>query len=175
MKTIVLGILILSSLSLTAQSLPPVHGIAVSGRSIKLPEEVKGKIAVLVIGFTRNSSAPTEAWAGRFRADFNQSGDVVVLRLPFLEEVPRIFRGLARSGVAKSAGQDRDRVVPIFESEATFKHLVQYSKPDDAYILVLDRAGTICGVFSGDVATQYSGARERVSRLLLVRSDPPAQ
>jgi hypothetical protein len=152
------------------QSLPLVHGTSVSGRPVQLPSDLKGKVAVLVIGFSRNSSFPVAAWASRFKADFGHDGDSVVLRLPFLEEVPRIFRGLAKSSVDKSADQDRDEVVPIFESEAAYKQLVHYSKPDDAYVLVVDGNGAIRGVFTGDVGNQYQSAHDQVARLLQDRA-----
>jgi hypothetical protein len=155
------------------QNLPPVHGTSVNGRTIQLPSDLKGKVAVLVIGFSRNSSSPVAAWASMFKTDFGHDGNPVVLRLPFLEEVPRMFRGLAKSGVDKSAGQDRDEVVPIFESEATYKQLVHYSKPDDAYVLVIDRIGAIRGIFTGDVSNQYSSAHDRVARLLQDRAVKP--
>jgi hypothetical protein len=173
MRIAALTLLCLVLLPLKAQVPPQIHGTAVSGRAHVLPDELKGRVAVLVLGFTRNSSLPAGAWAGKFKADFSRNPDVAVLQLPFLEEVPRMFRGMAKSGVEKSAGQDRDTVIPIFESEATFKQLVHYAKPDDAYILVLDRTGAIRGVFSGQVATQYADARERVSHLLLKPSVAP--
>jgi hypothetical protein len=173
MRTIGLVLLCLSGLVLKGQTLPTIHGTSVSGREIELPNDVKGKVAVLVVGFTRNSSSPVAAWASKFKADFSHGGDLVVLRLPFLEDVPRLFRGLAKSGVEKSAGQDRDEVVPIFESEAAYKQLVHYSKPDDAYVLVIDRSGAIRDVFAGDVGNQYSGARDRVAHLLQARAVAP--
>ncbi|NYF90403.1 hypothetical protein HDF08_002505 [Edaphobacter lichenicola] len=166
-------VLCLSCIMLQAQTLPQVHGTAVSGHAHVLPDELKGKVAVLIVGFTRGSSEPAGAWANRFRTDFSHNGELVVLRLPFLEDVPKLFRGLAKSGVERSAGQDRDEVIPIFESEAVFKQLVHYSTPDDAYILILDRAGGIQGLFSGDMATRYAGAKEQIGRLLLKRSVAP--
>jgi hypothetical protein len=169
------GLLLLcvSALAIEAQTLPPIHGVAVDGREITLPDAAKGRVAVLIIGFTRGSSVPVARWASRFNTDFSPGERPLILRLPFLEEVPKMFRGLAKSGVEKSAGQDRGEVVPIFESEATYKKLVHYSMPDDAYILVLDRAGAIRGVFTGDVGRQYGDVRDRVSHLLLDRAVAP--
>jgi hypothetical protein len=164
------------SLTLSAQILPAVHGTSVSGRPVTLPDQVKGKIAVLVIGFSRGSAAPTGAWATRLKTDFARNPDVTIFRLPFLEEVPRMFRGLATSGVSKSAGpDDRDAVVPVFESEAAFKRLVKYSKPDDAYILVLDRTGQIRLLSGGDAETEYAGVRERTYQLLREQPNPGNQ
>ncbi len=128
---------------------------------------------MLIVGFARNSSVPAVAWASRFKGDFSHAGDLAVLRLAFLEEVPRVFRGLARAGVERSAGQDRDEVMPIFESEAIYKQLVHYSKPDDAYVLVVDRTGAIRGLFTGDVGNQYAKAHDCVDHILQERAVMP--
>src|ERR1700692_4911902 len=94
------------SITSSAQTLPVVHGTSVSGKSVNLPDQIKGRTGVLVIGFSRGSSAPAAAWAMRLKADFGRNPDVVIFRLAFLEEVPRLFRGLATAGVKKSASPD---------------------------------------------------------------------
>jgi hypothetical protein len=167
------AVLLSVSITLSAQTLPVVHGTSVGGRPVTLPDQAKGKIAVLVIGFSRGSAAPAGAWATQLKTDFARNADVAVFRLPFLEEVPRMFRGLAMSGVNKSAGpDDRDTVVPVFESEAAFKRLVKYSKPNDAYILLVDRTGQIRLLSSGDLQTEYAGVRDRIHQLLREQPNP---
>jgi hypothetical protein len=167
MKALFFAVLLSVSSTLSAQALLVVHGTSVSGRPVTLPDQVKGKIAVLVLGFSRGSSAPTGAWAARLKTDFARNPNVAIYRLPFLEEVPRMFRSMATSGVNKSAGtDDRDTVVLVFESEAAFKRLVKYSKPNDAYILVVDRIGQIRLLSNGDLESQYAAVRDRVNQLL---------
>jgi hypothetical protein len=173
MKALFFAVLLSVSGALSAQALPVVRGTSVSGRPVTLPDQVKGKIAVLVIGFSRGSSAPTGAWAARLQTDFARNPNAAIFRLAFLEEVPRVFRGLATSGVGKSAGTDgRDTVVVVFESEAAFKRLVQYSKPNDAYMLVVDRIGQIRLLASGDLESQYAAVRDRVNQLLREQRNP---
>jgi hypothetical protein len=173
MKLAGLVLLCLSGLTLRPQMLPPIQGTAVSGRAFHLPKDMEGKVLLLIVGFTRDSSAPVSAWASRFREDFSHGGDPAVLRLAFLEDVPRLFRGLAKAGVERSAGQDREEVLPIFESEAIYKQLVRYSRPDDAYVLVVDRTGAIRGVFTGDVGSHYQRARDCVNHILQDRAVVP--
>ena len=147
-----------------------------SGHPVSLPDQVKGKTTVLVIGFSRGSSAPTSEWARRLKADFAGSPDFALFRLAFLEEVPHIFRRVAIAGVARSASlDDQDTVVSVFESEASFKHLLAYSKPDDAYILVLDRNAVICLVSNGNVESEYAAVRRQVSQLIGNRPSPPSK
>jgi ATP10 protein len=173
MKTTLFAVLISVSVSSSAQMLPVVRGTSVSGQPVTLPDQAKGKVAVLVIGFSRGSSSPAGAWATRIKSDFARNSNVAIFRLAFLEEVPHMFRGLAIAGVRKSAGaDDQDTVVPVFESEAVFKRLVKYWKPDDAYILVVDRNTEIRLLSSGDVQAKYVGVQDCVNHLLGEQPNP---
>lgn len=44
-----------------------LEGQSLSGKPIALPDDARGKIALLVIGFTKKSGQATGAWAQRFR------------------------------------------------------------------------------------------------------------
>jgi hypothetical protein len=167
MKTVLFAVLMSAATASWAQPLPAVHGTSVSGHPIALPEQAAGKVAVLIVGFSRGSSVPVGEWATRLKADYGRNPNVVIFRLPFLEEVPRMFRGLAMSGVVKSAGSDdRDTVVPVFEAEAAFKRVVKYSNSNAAYILVVDRTGEIRQLSSGDLQSSYGRVRDSVNGLL---------
>jgi ATP10 protein len=173
MKTTLFAVLVSVSITPSAQVLPVVRGTSVSGHPVTLPDQAKGKVAVLVIGFSRGSSTPTGAWATRLKSDFGRNSNVAIFRLAFLEEVPHMFRGLAMTGVRKSAGvDDQGTVVPVFESEAVFKRLVKYWKPDDAYILVVDRNTEIRLLSSGDVQEKYVGVQDCVNQLLGEQPNP---
>jgi hypothetical protein len=61
----------------------------------------------------------------------------------------------------------RDHFVPILQGEAELKKLVNYHEPDDAYLVVLDRAGRIDGQVHGTLTDAgYSRLRAEVQSLL---------
>jgi len=49
---------------------PRIQGETFAGRKVQLPEDVRGKVGVLIFGFTKASSKPTGAWAKKISADF---------------------------------------------------------------------------------------------------------
>ncbi len=141
-----LGCLALVSTSM-AQSLPQMpraEGDSLAGNRVVLPGAAAGKVAVLIFGFTKASKVPTGAWATKIRADFGTRSSFEIYQLPVLEDVPRFIRGMVISGIRKGVPENqRDHFVPILQGEADLKKLVSYREPDDAYLIILDRAGNI--------------------------------
>ena len=136
--------LVASSIAQSAPRMPRIEGESLAGHKINLPEAAAGKVAVLVFGFTKASKEPTGAWAERLQAEFGSRSDFELYQLPVLEDIPRLFRGMVISGIRKGVAENkRDHFVPILQGEVALKKLVQYREPDDAYLVVLDRAGNI--------------------------------
>ena len=131
----------------TAQAVQPmsrIEGESLAGNKVVLPDAAKGKVAVLIFGFTKASKGPTTAWGKKLNAGFADQSDFVLYQLPVLEDVPRLIRGMVISGIRKGVPENlREHFVPIVAGEAQLKKLVNYKEPDDAYLIVLDRSGQI--------------------------------
>jgi hypothetical protein len=142
---------LLNSLSAqTARSMPRIEGDSFAGHKIVLPEAAAGNVAVLIFGFTKASKVPTSAWADKLQAEFGTRPGFDLYQLPVLEDVPRLFRGMVISGIRKGVSENkRDHFVPILQGEAGLKRLVDYKEADDAYLVILDRAGNIAQQIHG--------------------------
>lgn len=154
--------------NLAAQQFPRLQEENLAGNQVVLPDAASGKVAVLVMGFTRASKTPTEAWAKRILSDFGKTADFELYQLPVLEEVPHFIRGMVISGIKKGVPENlRVNFIPVLHNEASLKTLVGYKEPDDAYIVVLDRSGKIACQTHGATPDQgYPGLRAQVERLL---------
>ena len=129
-----------------AQQFPRLQEQNLNGQQVVLPEAASGKIAVLVLGFTRSSQNPCGAWAKRVLDDFGKSSGVVLYQLPVLEDAPRPLHGMIVSGIKKGVPENvRGTFVPVMHDEAALKKLVGWSESsaDDAYVILLDRNGAI--------------------------------
>jgi hypothetical protein len=124
--------------------MPKTEGESLSAHKVVLPDATAGKVAVLIFGFTKASKGQTSAWAGKLEPDFVARVDFDLYQLPVLEDVPRLFRGMVISGIRKGVAENkRDHFVPVLQGEEDLKKLVHYKDPDDAYLVILDRAGNI--------------------------------
>lgn len=168
-RVVFVGLLAISAAAQTAQ-MPAVEGESLSGSKVALPDAAKGKVAVLIFGFTKASKTPTRAWAEKISSDFATQNEFALYELPVLESVPGFIRGMVISSMKKGVPESRrDHFVPLLHSESELKKLVNYKEPDDAYLVMLDRSGQIIeqkhGPFSdptfGQLRTDIQSALSR--------------
>jgi hypothetical protein len=141
-----LAILSVAAFAMSARSetLPRLAGESLSGKEVVLPNDAHGKIALLVIGFTKKSSHATQAWEQRFKKDFGNDQRYVVYPVAVLEDVPRFIRGMVTSSIRRGTPPgEQDRFVTLFQGEADLKRFVSYAGPDEAYLLLLDAKGEV--------------------------------
>lgn len=150
--------------------LPRIGGQNFAGQETILPEAASGKIALLIFGFSKGSSAQTGAWGKKISADFGTRPGFALYQLPVLEDVPRLFRGMVISGIKKGVPESqRKNFIPILQGESELKKDLQFneSRSDDAYLLLLDRNGTVLTQFHGPPNDPlYSQTKEEIERLL---------
>jgi len=131
---------------LHAEQFPKVEGENLLGQKIALPDAAAGHPAVVVIGFTHSSQNQTKAWTARLQ------DELPTYSIAVLEDAPRMVRGMAVHGMKAGIPEDqRDRFVVIYHNEKELKQAAGFDRPDDAYVLFLDKDGGIQRCFHGAV------------------------
>jgi hypothetical protein len=143
-----LAFALLVSLTLMARAqsaaFPRLAGKTLSAKEIVLPDDARGKIALVAIGFSKKSGEVTRAWGDRFKKDFGADPNYAVYPVAMLEEAPRFVRGMILGSMRRGIPVgDRDRFVTLFQGEAELKHFVAFSAADDAYLFLLDAKGEV--------------------------------
>ena len=124
--------------------IPQVRATAFSGDAVILPDGLKGRTGVLVIGFSQASRAEVTSWGKRLAAEYRSDPTVLYYEMPVLASVPRLMRGFVLDRIkADVPERARPRFVPILTDEGDWKRVVQFRRPDDAYVLVVDSKGSI--------------------------------
>jgi hypothetical protein len=149
-----------------SQSLPATEGETLSGKPITLATNLSGKPAVVVIGFSKASSAESGAWVKRLKGDAGLAG-MAVYQVAVLEEVPRLVRGMVKSSIRGSVPvADQGTFVMLFHDEAQWKQFAHYRNADDAYVVLLDGHGMTKSTVAGAVAEHYGDLAEAAKRVL---------
>lgn len=151
-----------------AQQFPRLEEENLNGQQVVLPDAASGRVAVFVMGFSKASKTPTEAWAKRVQSDFGKASGFALYQMPVLEAVPKMIRGMVISGIKKGVPEnERTHFVPVLHNEDELKKLVGFKGDDDAYIVVLDRTGKISYQTHGaSVGPGYAGLNSQVRSLL---------
>jgi hypothetical protein len=139
-----IAFLLTAPLAATAQSLPKTDEVTLAGDQVNLESSLKGNTGILVLGFSKKSGDQAKEWTKALLSEFSADRSVVIFEMPILESMPRLVRGMAvRSMKNASSPTERQHFLPVFHNEMQWKQVAQFSEPDDAYIVVLDREGKI--------------------------------
>ena len=123
--------------------LPPVSGQTLDGTTVRLPADVAGGPAVLLLGFVQRSQFDIDRWLlGLTQA----RTPVRVLELPAIRGVvPSLFRDSIDSGMRSGIpSEDWESVVTLWRDDAAaLIDLTGNETPSNARVLLLDGAGRI--------------------------------
>src|SRR5437763_13394579 len=97
LKRVLLCACMLSS-AFAADAFPRVSGETLAGKSIVLPDAIKGTSTLLIVSFSRAAEAQTRAWGEKLK---QQQPALPRYKVLELEDVPRLFRGFVKGSIRK--------------------------------------------------------------------------
>ena len=107
-------------------------------------ENLAAATDILVIGFTHRAKSDTRPWSQRLQQDFTPARGFAVYPVAVLAGVPLLFRSFARArSKTESLLTERSRFLVADHDERTWRRVAGYRLPDDPYIVVLDRSGSV--------------------------------
>jgi hypothetical protein len=168
--TLVTAMASLSSASpeLTAgENMPELRGEYLSGRKAVLPGDASGRVALLLFGFTYQSRFAVEAWAKRFRGDFERNTQVTFYEIPMIGGIARLGKWFIDSGMRRGTpNADYENVITVYGGIEPWKQRLAVKAEDSAYLVVLDRKGNVAWCHTGPFEeTSYQGLAAQVRKL----------
>jgi hypothetical protein len=129
--------------TLAAQSIPHAQADTLSGGKITLPDAVLGHPAIITIGFSRAGGDAASRWGGELRKQLAGKSDVRFYTVAVLQDAPKMVRGMIRHSMRNGVPKDQqDTFILIYDGEDAWKTFTGFSGADDAYVVVVDSAGT---------------------------------
>jgi hypothetical protein len=152
------ALFLLFGVSLFGQTLPSFDGESLAGKKFSMPGAVHGHPAVLVVCFTHASGPHCTEATKRLESDFKNNADLEIYTVIFLEDAPKLVRGMARSGIKSGVAKENyDRYLIVTEHEKEVKAAVHFQEPDDAYLAVLGPDGTVRWTSHGTLSDDTVG------------------
>jgi len=132
--------------------IPQTHATSLASTAVVLPDDLRGRVGVLVLGFSKSSGEVCKGWGQRLAESYRDSREVTYYQMPVLEAVPKLIRGMVvksiKSGVPEA---EQAHFLPLFSDEAAWQKIAHYANSDDAYVLVVDGDGKVLWQTSGRV------------------------
>jgi predicted transcriptional regulator len=128
--------------SARSEQLPKTTAESLAGQQMALPDALKGRTAVVIVGFSKSSQNAVKEWEARARKQLGEATDVY--QIAVLEGAPSFVRGMIKRAM-KSATPPalQSHFLVVVKGEAELKKAVAFSATDDPYLLVLDQTGEI--------------------------------
>jgi hypothetical protein len=147
--------------------IPTAHGTTFAGTQVTLPDDLRGRAGVLVLGFSKNSGDVCKGWGQRLAASYGDSHDVLYYQMPVLEGVPKLIRGMVVKGIKSGVpGAEQSHFLPTFSDEAEWQKVARYANADDAYVLVVDGEGRVRWQTSGKATDAgFAALKQQVESL----------
>ena len=134
------------NLFITPPAIPTSTATALDGHTVSLPRDLPAPATILILGFSQHSADTTTAWEKPIRSSLATSPSIGYLDIPFLEDAPSFIRPLILRSIRKQVPDAlKPNFLPLTSNEAAWKQLSHFSPsaPDAAYILLVDRSGTL--------------------------------
>ncbi len=115
-----------------------------------MPGAVHGHDALLVIGFTHASGPYCQYWSSRLAKEFPGNDLIERYSVVFLEDAPRLARGMAKLGIKSSVpSAEYDHYLIVTQHEKEIQAAIHFDAPDDPYLVLLGPDGTVRWTFHG--------------------------
>ena len=126
-----------------------------------------GKPAVVIFSFSKAAGNDARSWNERLSRDFPK--DVPSYTIIMLESVPKLFRGMALSGIKGSMPiAVQDRTLVLYRDETLWKQRLACSEDSRAYVLLLGPDGRIAWRSEGAFTeAAYAQLKDQLARMLL--------
>ena len=121
---------------------PSVEGTALSGENWRLPEDLQGKHAVLLLGYKQNSQFDIDRWLMGLTM---MNVSTPVLEVPTIKDlVPGLISGTINQGMRNGIPEPVwEAVVTVYGDAGKLVDLTGNENPNNARVLILDPEGTI--------------------------------
>lgn len=123
---------------------PELRAETLSGIEIKYPEDVKGKITLILMAFKRETQRTIDSWLQPFAKTFENDTTVQFFEIPMLagawKLMSPIIDGGMRSGIPK---QKHGNVTTFYGDVNKYCKLLSIEDKSDGYVFLLDQNGVI--------------------------------
>lgn len=153
--------------------LPQIKGTSLEDQEITLPDAAAGKVAFLIITFSKAAGERSREWSDRFFKDYPQDDKVTSYSIAMLEDVPALLRGMVRGGIKRGIPASmRRRFLTVVKGEGEWKRYVGMQDDKDAYLILLDGKSRVQWVHHGQFEqTVYDALKIRIAQLLSGKTD----
>lgn len=161
----------------SGQSIPAVKAKALDNSEITLPNPSSQQVLILMVGFSRKSGELCKAWGRKISTDYHADARIAYFTIPILQSAPSLVRPMILHGMRKDVPpQEHSHFIPLYSHESDWKKVVNFSAPDDAYLIVATPDGHPVWQAHGPFSdSTYSDLKKSIAILFEKASAPQSK
>jgi hypothetical protein len=155
-------------------ALPQLKGTTLDGHELTLPDAASGKVTLLILTFSKAAGERAQEWNKRFFNDYPQDDMITSYAVAMLEDVPSLFRGLARSGIKRGVpAAMHSRFLIVTTNEAAWKQYAGLQDDKVPYLLLFDNKAKLPWTHHGSFEQPiYDALKAKIADLSKKQSSP---
>ena len=166
-------VLLLTAVSATpaqaqTQTIPSTKAKSIDDSEVAFPRPADQQILILILGFSKKSGDVCQVWAKHIRTEMVEDPRVNYYQIASLEGVPSLAKRIILHGIRSGLSpEQQSHFIPLYDNEDQWKKLVNFSAPDDPYLIVASPEGQITWQFHGPFTdASYAELKNAASTLL---------
>lgn len=133
---------------------PRTEGKTLSKKPLVVADAIQGKMALLVITFSKKAGEAAMTWTKALQAK-GMNSKCAIYQIAELEDMPGFFRRMAVSGMRKGVPTDKHDTFVILASDTqAWKDFVGFDKEENPYLVLIDVAGVVQYKISGEMTDE---------------------
>lgn len=129
---------------------PRVTGTTLSGERLTVPDDLLGRVAVLILADNYGARFEADEWADLVRARFGERDDLAVLQIPVIGGVGPVMQRMIDAAMVRGTPSTLHRhVLTLYGDLQTFRKQLGMTGRPQAHVVVLGRTGRIAWMAQG--------------------------
>ena len=132
------------------EAFPSMTGNLLTGERFTVPENLLGKVSVLIGGWDYAARFEVEAWANALLAAYGERPDLAIREVPFIDNVGPVMRRVIDTAMTRDTPPEtHSRVLTIYGDLRWLRKRLAVTDPRQAYVYVIGRTGRLAWQTAG--------------------------
>ncbi|MHB9130309.1 MAG: hypothetical protein ACYDBB_04345 [Armatimonadota bacterium] len=134
---------------------PTISGTTLNGNPMTIPDDVLGRVNLLVLGFDYDARFEVDEWAKEILGEYGERPDFDVYVVPMISGVGAVMRQVIDTAMVRGTSpEEQAHVLTVYGDLRWLQKKLEVDNPRQAQVFLLGRTGRVTWRAAGPVAGQ---------------------
>ena len=124
---------------------PSVQGKNLEGKEYSLPQDLEGKMNIVIVAFQRNQQMLVDTWLSTVRQIKDQTPGLFYYEMPTMSRGYTIMRGIIDGGMRRGIKDlsARESTITVYTNTGKFRKALNIPSDETIHVFLLDSTGAV--------------------------------